>query len=231
MGIRDKIFKKKPETEADIERGARQLGRLQTLLDVVFALMILQVFLILPKPTGDEIDRTKDLLIFLQGHSGKYEMVIVGLILIVVYWAQNNKAFGNLKRTDGTHAAMSIFQVFFLLIYLYFVRMGVEFRNDIASFVFQSISLALVGFTAVAAWSYAIKDRRLITDTLSDREARELRFTFMSEPITALITIPFSWLGPLAWTLAWLANIPISMLLKRRLPKEAAAERIKTGKP
>jgi len=220
MGIRDKFFKKKPETAADIERNSRQLGRLQTLLDVIFALMILQVFLILPRPTGGEMESSRDLLVFLGGFSGRYEMVIVGIMLLVIYWIQNNKAFGNLKRTDGIHAALSIFQVFFLLIYLYFVRMGVEFSNDIASFVFQSISLALVGFTAVVAWSYAIKDRRLISDSLSDRQAREMRFGFMSEPITALITIPFSWLGPLAWTLAWLANIPITMLLKRRLPEE-----------
>jgi uncharacterized membrane protein len=221
MGIRDKLFKKKPETEADKERNFRQLGRLQTLLDVIFALMILQVFLILPRPTGGEMESSRDLLVFLGGFSGRYEMVIVGIILLVIYWGQNNKAFGNLRRTDGTHAAMSIFQIFFLLIYLYFVRMGVEFKNDIASFVFQSISLALVGFTGVAAWSYAIKDRRLITDSLTDREARQMRLTFLSEPITALITIPFSWLSPLAWTLAWLANIPVSRLLRRRLPEEA----------
>ncbi len=220
MGIRDKLFKRKPETEADKERSFRQLGRLQTLLDVIFALMILQVFLILPRPTGAEMESSRDLLVFLGGFSGRYEMVIVGIILLVIYWSQNIKAFGNLARTDGVHATLSIFQVFFLLIYLYFVRMGVEFKNDIASFVFQSVSLALVGFTAVIAWSYAIKDRRLISDSLTDREARELRFTFMSEPITALITIPFSWLSPLAWTLAWLANIPISMLLRRRLPRE-----------
>lgn len=224
MGIRDRFFKKKPETEADVERNARQLGRLQTLLDVLFALMILQVFLILPRPTGGEMESSRDLLVFLGGFSGRYEMVIVGIILLVIYWGQNNKAFGNLRRTDGTHAAMSIFQIFFLLIYLYFVRMGVEFKNDIASFVFQSISLALVGFTGVVAWSYAIKDRRLITDSLTDREARQMRLTFLSEPITALITIPFSWLSPLAWTLAWLANIPVSRLLRRRLPEEAGKE-------
>jgi uncharacterized membrane protein len=224
VGIKDKLLKKKPKTKADLERDFRQLGRLQTLLDVVFALMILRVFLILPKPTAADMEGPRDLLVFLGGRSGRYEMVIVGIILLVVYWVQNNKAFGNLKRTDGTHAAMSIFQVFFLLIYLYFVRMGVEFRNDIASFFFQSMSLALVGFTAVIAWSYAIKDRRLISDSLTDREAREMRLGFMSEPLTALITIPFSWLGPLAWTLAWLADIPISMLLKRSLPKEVAEE-------
>lgn len=224
MGIKDKLLKRKPKTEAELERDSRQLGRLQTLLDVVFGLLIFRVFLILPAATAADMEGPRDLLVFLGGHSGRYEMVIVGIILLVIYWGQNIKAFGNLKRTDGTHAAMSIFQVFLLLIYLYFVRMGVEFRDDIASFFFQSVSLALVGFTAVIAWSYAIKDRRLISDSLTDREAREMRFSFMSEPITALITIPFSWLGPIAWTLAWLADIPISMLLKRSLPKEVAEE-------
>jgi len=231
MGIKDRLLKKKPKTKADIERDSRQLDRLQTLLDVVFGLLILQVFMVLPRPTAADMDGPRDLLVFLGSHSGRYEMVVVGLILTVIYWSQNNKAFGNLERTDGIHSALSIFQIFFLLIYLYFVRMGVEFRDDIASFFFQSVALALVGFTAVIAWSYAIKDRRLISDNLTDREARDLRFTFVSEPITALITIPFSWLGPLAWTLAWLANIPVSILLKRSLPKEVAAEKAETEKP
>ena len=215
--------KKKPKTQADDERELRQLGRLQTLIDVVFALLIVRVLVLMPRP--DEVTWTgrKDLLDFLMAHSGRFEIILVGTVFVLIYWAQNNKTFGNLRRTDGTHAALSILQVVFLLLYFYFVRMGVEFKGDIASLFFQSVFLALAGFAGVAAWSYALKDRRLLSESITDFEARELRFNVMSEPITALITIPFAWIGPGWWTLAWLANILVSRLLKRRLPKEGTA--------
>jgi uncharacterized membrane protein len=215
--------KKKPKTKADDEREARQLGRLQTLIDVVFALLIVRILVLMPNPTGITWTGRKDLLDFLAAHSGRFEVILVGTVFILIYWVQNNKTFGNLRRTDGTHAALSIVQVVLLLLYFYFVRMGVEFKGDIASLFFQSVFLALAGFTAVAAWSYALKDRRLLSESITGLEARELRFSIMSEPITALFTIPFAWLGAGWWTLAWLANILISRLLKRRLPKEGAA--------
>ena len=215
--------KKKPKTKADAEREARQLGRLQTLIDVVFALLIVRILVLMPNPSEITWTGRKDLLDFLAAHSGRFEVIIVGTVFILIYWVQNNRTFGNLRRTDGTHAALSIVQIVLLLLYFYFVRMGVEFKGDIASLFFQSVFLALTGFAAVAAWSYALKDRRLLSESITDLEARELRLNIMSEPITALLTIPFAWLGSGWWTLAWLANILISRLLKRRLPKAEAA--------
>ena len=37
-----------------------------------------------------------------------------------------------------------------------------------------------------------------------------------TEPIVALITLPFAYVGEVAWNLAWLAYIPVTVLLKRR---------------
>ena len=34
--------------------------------------------------------------------------------------------------------------------------------------------------------------------------------------LTALVTLPFAYVGELAWNVAWLALIPIGALLKRR---------------
>ena len=214
--------KKRPKTRADDEREARQLGRLQMLIDVVFAVLIVRVLLLMPKPGDVPWTGREDLLDFLIAHSGRFEIIVVGTVFILIYWAQNNRTFGNLKKTDSTHAALSIIQIVFLLLDYGFVRMGVEFKGGIASLFFQSVFLVLTGFSGMAAWSYALGDRRLLSDNITDPEARELRVSIMSEPITALITIPFAWLGTGWWTLAWLSNILISRLLKRRLLKGEA---------
>ncbi len=37
-----------------------------------------------------------------------------------------------------------------------------------------------------------------------------------AEPLAALVTLPFAFLGELAWNLAWLAYIPSAAFLRRR---------------
>jgi hypothetical protein len=41
--------------------------------------------------------------------------------------------------------------------------------------------------------------------------------------VTALITLPFAYLGDLYWNLAWLAYIPVSFVLKRRGARKAGS--------
>lgn len=42
-------------------------------------------------------------------------MAVIGVILIVVYWLQNNKLLGNLTRTTGSHVSFCIAQLVFLV--------------------------------------------------------------------------------------------------------------------
>ena len=53
------------------------------------------------------------------------------------------------------------------------------------------------------------------TWAITDEEVKELRISILPEPITALLTIPFVWVGREWWTLAWVLAIPIGILLKR----------------
>jgi len=41
-----------------------------------------------------------------------------------------------------------------------------------------------------------------------------------AEPLAALVTLPFAFVGELAWNLSWLAYIPIAALLRRRGAKD-----------
>jgi hypothetical protein len=41
-----------------------------------------------------------------------------------------------------------------------------------------------------------------------------------AEPLAALVSLPFAFVGDLAWNLAWLAYIPISRLVRRRVAAE-----------
>ena len=210
---------KKEKTEAQKERDARQLRRLQTIMDVVFGVMIIRVFMLLPHLTNTETGNVDPLVIFTETGQN-FIMFAIGFILISIYWFQNNKTTGNLVSTDGKHAVLSLLQLFFLLLYLYSVRLDIETDSDLLALVMQSVSLALVGFAGVAAWIYATKHAELVSEAVTQEEANELKISILSEPLAATFTIPFAFVGPGIWNLSWLSVIVFGIFLKKRHKKK-----------
>ncbi len=216
-----KFLKSKTEiTEAFKERGSKQLFRLAIIIDVLYALMIYKIFLFLPRPEVDGFTKD-DLVEVLTTSYLNYLVMFVGFVLIIIYWMQSNLQFGNLERTDGKHATLSLLQVISLMIYLYFVRIDVEFDGAVIALQMESIFLALAGFLAVWSWHYSIKNN-LITDTLTTLEQNKVYLKLFPEPITAVLTLPFAVLGPDIWTLSWLLLIPVGIILKKVRQRLAA---------
>lgn len=205
----------KERTQAQKERDQGHLRRLQTLVDVIFALMIFRVFSSLPHLTDPDTARIDPLVIFTEGGQ-EFVMFGIGFILLAIYWFQNNKTTGNLVSTDTKHAVLSLFQLFFLLLYLYSVRLDMETHSDVLALFMQSVSLALAGFAGVAAWVYAMKHPGLISEAVSVEEAHELRIGILAEPLAAVVTIPFAFMGPAEWNLSWLSVLLFGLLLKKR---------------
>jgi uncharacterized membrane protein len=210
---------KKEKTQAEKERDARQLRRLQTLMDVVFGVLIIRVFTLLPHFVSAETGEFDPLVIFTETGEN-FIMFLIGFILICIYWFQNNKTTGNLVSTDGKHTMLSILQLFFLLLYLYSVRLDMETQSDVLALFMQSVSLALAGFAGVAAWVYASKHAEMVSEAVSAGEANELKISILSEPLAAAFTIPFAFIGPGIWNLSWLSVIVFGIFLKRRHKKK-----------
>ncbi len=137
-------------------RGARQLFRLEVLIDVLFALMIYKLFTFMPNPQIDGFGRAELYQVLTESYLN-YTVILIGLVLVIIYWGLNNLQFGNLDRTDGKHASLAILQVFSLMLYIYFVRLDAEFEGEVFLMQMQSLFLALAGFLSVASWHYAIK--------------------------------------------------------------------------
>ena len=117
-------------TEAVHERKIRQLSRLETVIDVLFALLIFQLVIALPQPPGDAESLQAGVISLLDEHLGEALMSVIGIILVLIYWQQSNVLFGNLARTDGRHSSLAILQMFCLLLYLYLTRMEIAFAED-----------------------------------------------------------------------------------------------------
>jgi uncharacterized membrane protein len=199
---------------ADKERGRRYLRRLEVLVDVVFALLIWEIVSNLPHPDGMQLSLAS-LGQFLEGNLDLV-MVIIGVVIVINYWAQNNALCGELEATNGTHATLSIMQLFCLLFYVYAVSLGMQFDGDALALAMQSFMLLLAGLVGLVAWAYAVRDGRLLADYTTTEDVNALLIRSLAEPMTALITLPVAFVSAGWWELAWLIYIPLAWLLRRR---------------
>jgi uncharacterized membrane protein len=207
-----KIFREsKPAGAAQLQREKRQLRRLEALIDGVFALVIVLITVDLPLPPEDA---AFDLVAYLTSSLSAFVHAALGIAVIMVYWFQNNLLLGNLARTDGKHATLSVFQVFLTLLYLLTVSLSIQVGNDPLVLAAQSVAAALLGFVAAGAWWYASHKRRLLTDESDDNEVAALRLRVLAEPLTAVLTLALAFVSALAWELGWLAYPLIAFALR-----------------
>jgi len=210
-------FKKKNQTKASLQRNKMLLKSLTIVVNVLYALMIFELFLILPRPDDPELQYisleqiySDNLMVLL--------VILVGLIMIVIYWIQFHKLVGNLQRSSPVHASLSLFQMVFLMIYLYFLRFDMEYDGLTLALQMESIFLALAGFAGAIAWSYARRNN-LTSAEIDEKDEVSILYSILPEPLAALFSLPFAIYGPDIWTLSFLVIIPIGMLLNWRKKK------------
>ncbi len=191
--------------------GARQLVRLETLIDVVYAVAIWRLFMFLPRPMDEE---TRSVWEMFTDDPRPVVTVIIGLAIVIIYWVQNNLLFRHLERTDTRHTALSILQIFCLLLFLYAIAVGTNYEAATDLRVFESLTALLVGVPSYFAWRHAKYKGRLVSPSLSKKEADAISVRILAEPITAAVTIPFALFAPVLWEIAWFSFPLVERLLR-----------------
>jgi hypothetical protein len=177
-----------------------QLERLAVLTDVVYAVALVLIISWLPLPEDNIV------------------AVVIGLVFSIMYWIRSNTLMTALDRTDGVHTGLSIASVFFLLLLLYTVRVSAEVAAP-SRRAGESVAVALIGVAAGLAWWWA-RRKGLVREGISKEEMLSIQLEAFTEPLTALVTLPFAYVGELTWNLAWFAYIPVAAFLRRRGVKE-----------
>ena len=191
-----------------------QLERLATLTDVVYAVALVLIISWLPLPEESHSTGTVWLIDLWAEYSDNIIAVVIGLVFSIMYWIRSNTLMTALDRTDGAHTGFSIASVFFLLLLLYVVRVSAEVAAP-SRRAGESVAVALIGIAAGLAWWWA-RRKGLVREGISKEEMLSVQLEAFTEPLTALVTLPFAYVGELAWNLAWFAYIPIAAVLKRR---------------
>ena len=191
-----------------------QLQRLGTLTDVVYAVALVLVISWLPLPEESHSTGAVWLLDLWAEYSQNIIAVVIGLVFSIMYWIRSNTLMTALDRTDGVHTGLSIASVFFLLLLLYIVRVSAEVAAP-SRRAGESVAVALIGIAAGAAWWWA-RRQGLVRDGITKDEMLGVQIEAFAEPMAALVTLPFAYVGELAWNLAWFAYIPIAAFLRQR---------------
>lgn len=198
-----------------------QLQRLGTLTDVVYAVALVLIISWLPLPEESHATGAVWILDLWAEYSDNIIAVVIGLVFTIIYWLRSNTLMTALDRTDGVHTGLSIASVFFLLLLLYIVRVSSEVAAP-SRRAGESVAVALIGIAAGAAWWWA-RRKGLVRDGISKDEMLGIQLEAFTEPLTALVTLPFAYVGELGWNLAWFAYIPIAAFLRRRGVKDQEA--------
>ncbi len=194
----------------------KQLLRLERLTDLVYALVIWRIFMLLPRPNFDNPEWSTVGEMLTSQWSG-FVVPILSILIVIIYWLQSNALLSRLKATNAIHTGISIFQVFFVLFYLYALSLGIGLGSESDTRVLESSAAALIGAVAYLGWWYAGAKGALISEDVSDEEAKEVASSNLAEPLTALLTIPAAFIGPWAWELSWFLYPFLKWMFGRRL--------------
>jgi hypothetical protein len=216
--VKEELMPEFPQTGT----ARRQLERLGTLTDVVYGVALVLIIQWLPLPEESHSGGVVWLLDLWAEYAGNIVSVIIGLVFTIIYWLRSNTLMAALDRTDGVHTGLSIASLFFFLLLVYVVRVSAEVAAP-SRRAGESVAVALIGIAAGAAWWWA-RRRSLVREGISQKEMLGVQIEAFAEPLTALVTLPFAYVGELSWNLAWFVYIPIAALLRRRstVPKNAA---------
>ena len=197
----------------------KMLRRLETLIDVVFALVIWKIFMILPRPSVEELEMLS-IAKLVVNESSQFIIATVSILMVIVYWHQNNQLFKYLKKTNPVHTGLSIANLFLLLLFLYSVGLSIRFEGDEDALTSQSITALLYGLSTFFTWRYAVK-KKLTHDELSLEDAKALSKENLAEPVTALFSLPFAIATPILWELSWFAYPLINKLFRGKISEFA----------
>lgn len=197
-------------------QGARQLGRLKTLLDILYAVLIIKVLDFLPMAeTMEWADKPYGLLNYFIEDPVILLRILIGVALTIISWNQTNNLFKSLERTDGVHALYSILQIIFVYLFIYFALADPNLEGGPSSPALQCICLAISGLMGILGWRHAGL-KGLADPDLDKVEFERITRNNMKEPLTAFLNTGLAFVGPTVWTIGWLVwPFIVSFLIKR----------------
>lgn len=199
---------------------SRALRRLEVFLDIAFGLVAVHMLSYLP-PVQDMswVGKPLGLLGALVRNYREVWRSVMGAGMTVIAWYVASKRLNCVRATDFVHSTLVLLQAALLCLFIYFAICDPTLSGGPSSRALQSGSVALASIAGQLASGYA-RRRNLQDEATPQARLDEITARGRTETLTAVLTTPLSWVGPISWTLGWFI-IPAVLTFAPRVRRAA----------
>jgi hypothetical protein len=199
---------------------SRALRRLEVFLDIAFGLVAVHMLSYLP-PVQDMswVGKPLGLLGALVRNYREVWRSVMGAGMTVIAWYVASKRLNCVRATDFVHSTLVLLQAALLCLFIYFAICDPTLSGGPSSRALQSGSVALASIAGQLASRHA-RRRNLQDEATPQARLDEITARGRTETLTAVLTTPLSWVGPISWTLGWFV-IPVVLTFAPRVRRAA----------
>jgi len=200
--------------DASVEfEGGRDLERVVTFSDAVFAIAMTVLALTLSLPAG-----TTDAGVAKALHNAIPSMFTYALSfgVIALYWLSHHRMFRYIRRIDGTLLMLNLASLGAIAFVPFPTSVLGQHGSSTAAVVFYAATMGVLGGLFSAFWVYATHDRQLIRPDTPPRFVNHALWRAGTVPAVFVASIPIAFVDPLAAKLFWLVIVVVRLLLRRR---------------
>ncbi len=215
------------KTSATPESGLFNLDRLAAFSDAVIAIAMTILVLGLEVPSVHEVNPSQ-LVDYLRESLHPAMGYVISFVLIGTFWLEHYAIFHFL--THATRVLIALNGLFLLCLTFVPFPTGLQaaYRHDELAMVFYGCFLFMCGFSLLAVWFYATRNRRLIDPDISAEVLQSMTKRLMIAPALCLVAIGCSFLS-ISLARLILLSIPVFNLSHRTVDQGWQAARTVDG--
>ena len=201
-------------------RDTTEFDRLANFSDAIYAISLTLQVVSLEAPKITHSSSGRELWEALGDESSQILMFFISFIVIGSFWLAHHRFFRRLAAIDRS-------LLFASLIYLAFISflpfpsslLGDQVDNGVAVALYALCIAAVAGLEVVLQW--IAKTHDLFLEPPSPASYRWNLIASSTPVAIFLVSIPVAFVSPQVAILIWLLNLPVGMIVGRRMPAEA----------
>ena len=181
-------------------KAGRELDRIVTFSDAVFAIAI--TILVLDIGVPDGLSPT-ELPVQVLDLAPKYLSYVISFLVIAVYWQAHHRVF---KPITGYNSTLLWLNVLFLMAIAFLpfpTSLLGEYGGEQVSVAIYAANAAVASLLLVSISWYAAAGHRLVSSDLDDEAERIQRVQGLAVPVVFLLSIAISFFSPRAAMYSW----------------------------
>jgi len=140
----------------------------------------------------------------------------IGFSVIGAFWLSHHTLFSYIKRYDRRLIWLNLFFLATIAISPFPTTVIGEYGFHQPAQIFYALCVGVTGLAKEILWWYASYNHRLLDPALDAQTIRQVTLRGLIVPLAFLLSIPFTWLGPVPPIVLWILIPFVSSALTRR---------------